>query len=297
MPSGVSTGSISGRATTTERNTGSGLFTKRFGNRSMARYLTAQISTIKTIIHSITIPATTPVSQESSISTSISTNPEKRECGNWLQSRANSQRRGTLLQKVVNGIGRMAGMLWPIECRWNWCVSNAAMGSPRFIEDQNFVPITANPLRAESAGRTMRLDLVRSAGSPSNATDTYQQKHVPVHVVRVYQSGRGTVYNLSVSGPEEYFANGILVHNCRYLLVSFRNQALPEPFRALQQRRIASAREHNPSIDTAALVYLNKKLEADHARKNNARLQPIHVLRPSRNMRARVKGLLGPVGA
>ena len=83
----------------------------------------------------------------------------------------------------------------------------------------------------------------------------------------------------------------------RYLCMTFRGQTMPEPFKALRQRRIAAAREHNPSIDTAALVYLNKKLEADHARKNNARLQPIHVLRPSRNMRARVKGLLGPVGA
>lgn len=28
--------------------------------------------------------------------------------------------------------------------------------------------------------------------------------------------GRVLVYNLSVDGPHEYFANGILVHNCEY---------------------------------------------------------------------------------
>lgn len=33
-------------------------------------------------------------------------------------------------------------------------------------------------------------------------------------------AGRADVYNLSVEDTEEYFANGLLVHNCRYLLMS-----------------------------------------------------------------------------
>lgn len=33
-------------------------------------------------------------------------------------------------------------------------------------------------------------------------------------------AGTADVYNLSVDGEEEYFANGVLVHNCRYLLMS-----------------------------------------------------------------------------
>lgn len=32
--------------------------------------------------------------------------------------------------------------------------------------------------------------------------------------------GKQKVYNLSVEGVEEYFANGILVHNCRYACMS-----------------------------------------------------------------------------
>lgn len=80
----------------------------------------------------------------------------------------------------------------------------------------------------------------------------------------------------------------------RYLCVTFRGQAMPEPFKSMQQRRIAEVMERNPAIDTSALVYLNKKLESDHARKLKARQQPIHVVRPGRSMRARVKGLLGP---
>jgi hypothetical protein len=37
---------------------------------------------------------------------------------------------------------------------------------------------------------------------------------VPVHVVAVFDTNeRGRVYNLTVEGGE-YFANGVLVHNC-----------------------------------------------------------------------------------
>lgn len=36
----------------------------------------------------------------------------------------------------------------------------------------------------------------------------------------LFDAGAADVYNLSVEGEEEYFANGILVHNCRYLVMS-----------------------------------------------------------------------------
>lgn len=46
-------------------------------------------------------------------------------------------------------------------------------------------------------------------------TDTPEPKRAPVHVVRVSENqGKRPVYNLTVAGTPEYFANGILVHNC-----------------------------------------------------------------------------------
>ena len=36
----------------------------------------------------------------------------------------------------------------------------------------------------------------------------------PVRVVALSPSGEQPVWNLTVDGPPEYFANGILVHNC-----------------------------------------------------------------------------------
>lgn len=54
----------------------------------------------------------------------------------------------------------------------------------------------------------------------------------PVHasVVSVCDEGEtADVYNLTVAGQPEYFANGLLVHNCadatRYLLVNIGNEA------------------------------------------------------------------------
>jgi hypothetical protein len=44
-----------------------------------------------------------------------------------------------------------------------------------------------------------------------------------VSVVRRYDAGRADVYNLTVEDEPEFFANGVLVHNCdagRYLLIN-----------------------------------------------------------------------------
>lgn len=41
-------------------------------------------------------------------------------------------------------------------------------------------------------------------------------------MLRVSDHGRADVYNLTVAGAPEYFANGVLVHNCdaaRYMVV------------------------------------------------------------------------------
>jgi len=83
-----------------------------------------------------------------------------------------------------------------------------------------------------------------------------------------------------------------LLDSARYLVMTFRNQVMPEPYEALRQRTVAVAREHNPNIDTQSLVFVNRRLEADWKQKNS--VKPIHIIRPGRSMRARTLGLLGP---
>jgi hypothetical protein len=50
-----------------------------------------------------------------------------------------------------------------------------------------------------------------------------------VYVLSVYAAGLADVYNLSVSGIPEYFANGVLVHNCDALRYGLVAEAMPQP--------------------------------------------------------------------
>jgi hypothetical protein len=82
------------------------------------------------------------------------------------------------------------------------------------------------PMPASPRGGVMRASMTKSGPAlsvvqPSSLTDTLEKKPVPVHVVRVSNGSPARVYSLGVDSAHEYFANGILVHNCdclRYIL-------------------------------------------------------------------------------
>jgi hypothetical protein len=57
--------------------------------------------------------------------------------------------------------------------------------------------------------------------------------------------GRQRVYNLSVDLAEEYFANGVLVHNCRYAVLS-RPYKAPLPADIDPPERDRYARRYRP---------------------------------------------------
>jgi hypothetical protein len=61
----------------------------------------------------------------------------------------------------------------------------------------------------------------------SPATSTSRSVFATASVLGVSASGTADVYNLSVEGEEEYFANGLLVHNCRYLVMAVGTHARP----------------------------------------------------------------------
>jgi len=61
----------------------------------------------------------------------------------------------------------------------------------------------------------MRLENVSSAGQISQSISTNQSEPVPVRVLDVKRVRRSEpVYNLKVEGCPEYFAAGVLMHNC-----------------------------------------------------------------------------------
>lgn len=83
-----------------------------------------------------------------------------------------------------------------------------------------FVQTTANRLTGGTCEKMMRSDNVPSVEQASDVINTSPQEHAQedVKFLRVKPHSKAKVYNLSVENTPEYYANGILVHNClRYL--------------------------------------------------------------------------------
>lgn len=72
-----------------------------------------------------------------------------------------------------------------------------------------------------------------TSAETSSTRETTAQSGALRAVVSVTPAGVQRVYNLTVDGPENYFASGVLVHNCRYACMSRpylpRNQPKQEP--------------------------------------------------------------------
>lgn len=76
-------------------------------------------------------------------------------------------------------------------------------------------PTTARALGGERPSSTTSSGNASAAGQRSPAIDTTRPGSVGAHVLSAIPlADRADVYNLSVDGPPEFFANGVLVHNC-----------------------------------------------------------------------------------
>lgn len=102
------------------------------------------------------------------------------------------------------------------------------------------VPTLANRHGEGQRGLMMSDVSVSFVESHSSSTDI-EKPSLAIAVVRVVsEDGTANVYNLEVDGPPEYFANGILVHNCRYAIASV--DSLPED----RRQRIRSGNDMKP---------------------------------------------------
>lgn len=72
-----------------------------------------------------------------------------------------------------------------------------------------------HPVWLDGKGWT-RLDSLPDGGELISVTDhgVGLSAGAPVRIVGWFPAGADAVYNLTVNGPPEYFANGVLVHNC-----------------------------------------------------------------------------------
>lgn len=81
----------------------------------------------------------------------------------------------------------------------------------------------------DEVGSITRRGSALNAEGPSPEASTPIHGSAPVHVVSITElDGLQPVYNLTVGGKEEYFANGMLVHNCRYM-IAFADDLAQDP--------------------------------------------------------------------
>lgn len=89
------------------------------------------------------------------------------------------------------------------------------------------VVTTANQHKDEKMAQTWKSELVSSAQLLMRLTSIQAKKLVgqkPVYVVSVQKREKAPVYNLTVQDQHEYYANGVLTHNCdatRYMVINF----------------------------------------------------------------------------
>ena len=113
----------------------------------------------------------------------------------------------------------------PIYTSDGWIrLDELILGSTLFASPaRRYAACDVTPNAGETAESTTRTGSVQSAAKRFASTDIASSAVVLDRVARVERTGRvASVYNLSVDGEHEYFANGILVHNCDASLYSHR---------------------------------------------------------------------------
>jgi hypothetical protein len=159
-------------------------------------------------------PTTKSISQMNSLSGSV---------GTWTRF-GTLLRNGTPAPRGLSGTGNTAGMFGRVESFTKKLATNAVTPIELgILEPIDSVLTLVKRLIGELRAWMTRSASVNGAGSLSPSTGTARLGAVPSRVAGVRPlSERSDVYNLTVAHTPEYFANGILVHNCGYATFSVR---------------------------------------------------------------------------
>lgn len=152
----------------------------------------------------------------------------------------NLPKNGMQAKKVVNGIYNMVKMCLVILKTLNLYVNFVEKNMKQKKQckiDQSFVALTASKQAEEKQKQILKKEFVIFVEKNFHVTRTMKQKHVQENVVQSFQitkKQKQNVYDISVEECPEFFANGLLVHNCvdslRYLTILHpkqRNYSLP----------------------------------------------------------------------
>ena len=197
------------------RNTFIGIF----GKGIMERFRKGSTSIIKTATLQTTKSATWNACLSANIGGSIRLRAKRLKNSSSISNVSDRcQKHGTLLIRVRHSIGILADWLTRIFSQkpsyasavaGSFCPRNSAIKTCS-------VPTTANPNGAGMRGLMMLSKNAASAAMNLQATNTRNAGFVASHVLSVQcgQKNAPKVYDLTVEGEHEFFANGVLVHNC-----------------------------------------------------------------------------------
>lgn len=224
--SGETTACIS-NGTQSERNRHS-TSTGRSGSRSTGKYPVATTSTIGTRIHSTTIPTTWNVLPK--LNTAAGTRSKSMmPCGRISIPSVGRLPIGTDRKKAANGIVNTPRTPSASGRPSRSPATFAVTGSHR-----NIVPPSSVGRSAvnEDAVSGSQLTSVNASGVVISLPHSNPPKDFALtRVVAVRDGRRGVpVFNLTVEGDHEYFAAGILVHNCDSLSGCFNKLADDRPY-------------------------------------------------------------------
>lgn len=102
-------------------------------------------------------------------------------------------------------------------------VCNVNANTSQHYQSRNFAGITVNLNTEEIQGLITLLETVKDARKSLQQINTQELDSAHEFVlgkVTIKNSYKAKVYDLAIDNIHEYYANGLLVHNCRYVLLS-----------------------------------------------------------------------------
>jgi hypothetical protein len=120
--------------------------------------------------------------------------------------------------RPLKGMSNMFEQLSRRVKHWLFNIYNAFFAARDLIIRESTRPVSAltnasQPIAVHQA-QIMNQESVLCAGKNLPSTNTKVSEPVPVYVVRLVESNKTPVYNLTVDTVHEYYANGVLVSNC-----------------------------------------------------------------------------------
>ena len=209
--------------------------TGKYGLTILERYLMDTTYTTKTITHATMTSLILNVLLHRLMANYIAVIDRLKNLGSWLRSGGNMLRRGTVLRKGLSGTNNtlktlalgILNMGLPI-------VRYVVRSLQRAIKWQSSALIIANQRTEGIAELTTSKGYAKTAGVLSPQTSIRENPTAPAHVLlRVEKArhiGKMRVYDITVADTHEFYANGILVHNClRYFLSTWCGDMIRHP--------------------------------------------------------------------